>query len=91
MLTNAITSAAQTTDQGSIRVSARVEGDQVDVDIADTGTGMDAARHPSVWASSMGLGLVKKLVEAHGGSVFLVRNPRLRPPFEWGFEGWVWY
>jgi signal transduction histidine kinase len=76
---------------GSIRVSARREGSDVSVTVADRGIGIDAAdqarifepfyRAPDVVAAQMqgaglGLSLVQRIVAAHGGRVAVKSAPR---------------
>jgi signal transduction histidine kinase len=76
---------------GSIRVSARREGNDVAVTVADRGIGIDAAdqsrifepfyRAPDVVAAQMqgaglGLSLVQRIVAAHGGRVGVKSAPR---------------
>lgn len=76
---------------GSIRVSARREGSEIAVTIADRGIGIDAAHHarifepfyrtPDVIAAQMqgaglGLSLVHRIVTAHGGRVTVRSAPR---------------
>jgi two-component system sensor histidine kinase BaeS len=69
---------------GTVSLSARGEGEQVVIDIADTGAGITAEDLPLVFerfwrveksrnrrtgGSGLGLSIVRKLVEAHGGTV----------------------
>jgi signal transduction histidine kinase len=76
---------------GSIRISARREGNDVAVTVADRGIGIDAAdqsrifepfyRAPDVVAAQMqgaglGLSLVQRIVAAHGGRVGVKSAPR---------------
>ncbi|AWS40760.1 cell wall metabolism sensor histidine kinase WalK [Streptosporangium sp. 'caverna'] len=86
---------------GTVSLRAREEGDQVVIDVADTGAGITAEDLPLVFerfwraeksrnrqtgGSGLGLSIVRKLVEAHGGtasatsvlgrgSVFTLRLP----------------
>jgi two-component system, OmpR family, sensor histidine kinase BaeS len=86
---------------GTVSLCAREEGDQVVIDVADTGAGIAAEDLPLVFerfwrveksrnrqtgGSGLGLSIVRKLVEAHGGtasatsvigrgSVFTLRLP----------------
>ena len=82
---NLLTNAAKYTPQGGlIEVAARVDGDQVVLTVSDNGLGLPAAdigrlfqmfsqlRHTGPHAQGglgLGLALVRKLVELHGGTV----------------------
>ncbi|MEV6236019.1 HAMP domain-containing sensor histidine kinase [Lentzea sp. NPDC051838] len=72
---------------GSVSVSATVEGSDVVISVADTGSGISAEDLPHVFdrfwradksrarstgGSGLGLAIVRKLVEAHGGSVGVI-------------------
>jgi CheY-like chemotaxis protein/anti-sigma regulatory factor (Ser/Thr protein kinase) len=104
---NVLANAVKYTDDGGrIGVSARLEGAMVEIRISDNGIGIPAAMLPTVFdlfsqAGAMdgrsrgglgiGLALVKRLVEMHGGSVeirsggagqgteFLIRLPAALP------------
>jgi signal transduction histidine kinase/DNA-binding NarL/FixJ family response regulator len=70
-----------TPDNGTIRVRYAVEGEQLHIDIADTGRGIAAEDLPSIFerfyqvehvrpqGSGIGLSLVKAFVELHGGTI----------------------
>lgn len=77
-------SAKYTESGGRIRLTARVDGDEVTVTVADTGIGIPAEAIPYIFdmfsqvdrtierstgGLGIGLALVKGLVEMHGGSV----------------------
>ncbi|HEY7114929.1 MAG TPA: PAS domain S-box protein [Thermoanaerobaculia bacterium] len=107
VLNNLLTNAAKYTDPGGrIGVSAQREGPDAVLRVRDTGIGIDASMVPrifdlfvqaerrvdrSVGGVGVGLTLVKKLVEMHGGSVearssgpgkgseFIVRLPCVAP------------
>lgn len=73
-----INAVRHTPEAGEVSLRARVAGDRLQIEVADTGDGMDAAARARLFerfASSadggVGLGLfvVKELVEAHGGRV----------------------
>ncbi|MCG2595749.1 PAS domain-containing protein [Ramlibacter sp. XY19] len=82
---NLLNNAAKYTPPGGrIRVGARRRGDQVEIYVADNGTGIAAAAQPRVFDLFMqvegtrrhsqgglgvGLALVRRLVELHGGTV----------------------
>jgi signal transduction histidine kinase len=75
-----------TPDGGSVRVDARRNGNGVEVSVADTGPGITPEQHALVFeefrqvgsdqarraeGTGLGLALVKKFVELHGGTVHL--------------------
>lgn len=94
---------------GAVSLSAHPAGDEVLIEVADTGPGItpedlphvfdrfwrvDKSRRRETGGSGLGLSIVRKLVEAHGGTVtaastvgqgslFTLRLPRL-PPHEPG-------
>ncbi|WP_328334792.1 ATP-binding protein [Kribbella sp. NBC_00382] len=68
---------------GTVRIEGRVEGDQVVIDVIDTGAGIAAEDLPKVFdrfwraeqsrnrhtgGSGLGLPIVRSLIEAHGGT-----------------------
>jgi two-component system, sensor histidine kinase len=82
VLTNLLNNAARYTDPGgSIRVAARTSGQTVEISVADNGNGISAAALPLIFevfvqertnrgpGLGLGLSLVKRLVDLHGGSV----------------------
>jgi signal transduction histidine kinase len=85
VLTNLLSNAAKFTDPGGhIRLTARVEADQIVLRVRDNGQGIDPELLPRVFdlfyqvpeqgrqatgGLGIGLALVKSLVELHGGSV----------------------
>ena len=82
---NLVNNAAKyTAPGGRIRVGSRRRGDRVEIHVTDNGAGIDAAEQPRVFDLFMqvegtrrhsqgglgvGLALVRRLVELHGGSV----------------------
>jgi two-component system sensor histidine kinase BaeS len=81
LLENAI---AHTAKGGSITVSARQQGEQIEISVADTGEGISAEDLPYIFerfyrvdksrtratgGSGLGLTIAKRLVEAHGGQI----------------------
>jgi signal transduction histidine kinase len=77
-------------EKGSVRVSARREGDRVLVSVADRGIGIPRAEHRRIFekfyrvesslvhttkGSGLGLALVQHITEAHGGRVELASAP----------------
>jgi signal transduction histidine kinase len=87
LLANALT---HTPEGGTVRVSARADGGQVRVEVADTGTGIapehlphvfdrfyraDPSRARATGGAGLGLAIVKQLVEANGGRVSAASEP----------------
>ena len=66
---------------GAVTVEIRLTGDRVELEVADTGSGMDAAsaerafdrfwRSGDAAGAGIGLAIVRDLVRAHGGAVSL--------------------
>ena len=85
VLSNLLTNAAKYTDpEGQIRLTARVEGDDVVIRVADSGIGISAAALPRVFnmfsqvhsntdrsegGLGIGLALAQGLIELHGGTI----------------------
>jgi signal transduction histidine kinase len=73
-------------DGGRIGVSLRAEGGQVRVEIEDAGPGIPADLSDKIWdpffttkdkGTGLGLGIVKNIVEAHGGTIRIAnREPQ---------------
>ncbi len=76
--------------QGTVRVSARAEGNNAVIEVKDTGIGIAAAEQQHVFdrfyrvdksrsrsqgGSGLGLAIVKKIVEEHGGTVSVESTP----------------
>ncbi len=75
LLENAVFAASP---EGAVAVRARADGDGVVVDVEDTGPGVDAATQRRLFEPlittkdrgvGLGLALVKRIAERHGGSV----------------------
>jgi signal transduction histidine kinase len=87
VLLNLLSNAVKfTPDGGSVRVGARMNGEAVEVSVADTGVGIAPEDQASVFeefrqvgrdrarkaeGTGLGLTLVKKFVELHGGAIRL--------------------
>jgi signal transduction histidine kinase len=85
VLSNLVTNAVKYTPEGgTIQVRARVEGEVIRVEVADTGLGVSAEQQARIFQAftqvdmtntrakggvGLGLSIVKALVEAHGGEV----------------------
>ena len=87
--TNLIVNAADAlSGEGRLEISTRVEGECVVVDIIDNGPGIDPAVLPRIfeprfttkhgtirYGLGLGLGLAKRLVEEHGGTISADSQP----------------
>ena len=76
--------------QGTVRVSAHIEGPNAILEVADTGTGISQAEQQRIFdrfyrvdksrsraqgGSGLGLAIVKKIVEEHGGAISVESEP----------------
>jgi len=91
MLDNLLRNALRYTPAGgSVEVRAQQLGDRVTIDVTDTGVGIDAEDLPHVFdrfwraeksrnretgGSGLGLSIVRRLAEAHGGSISVTSSP----------------
>lgn len=90
ILHNLVGNAVKFTDQGSVRVRAVAEGNQVRVQVVDTGPGIAPEHHQRVFESfeqveesatrehggtGLGLAVSRKLVQLHGGEMALQSAP----------------
>lgn len=89
VLTNLVENAVKHTESGAVTVSGAVDGDRVQVDVADQGEGIPREHRLAVFGkffrrggragspSGTGLGLYisKGLVEAHGGKIWVDGAP----------------
>ncbi len=85
VLNNLVSNALRYTSQGAIMLSAASNGEQVDLKVSDTGSGMAAEDLPFVFdrfyradqsrqrnddtSSGLGLAIAKAIVESHGGTI----------------------
>jgi signal transduction histidine kinase len=87
VLLNLVRNAIEASDRKGAKVTVRLTGrpDAVEVVVADEGTGIDPAIVPNLFrfgastkgerGNGMGLWVVKKLLDRHGGAVDLVSTP----------------
>jgi len=79
-----------TPEKGTVNISARPEGNYLQIDISDTGIGIpeqdipriferfyrvDKARSRELGGTGLGLSIVKHIVQAHGGQVWVKSEP----------------
>ncbi len=84
VLLNLLRNAHRFTEQGYVRVSARVESDQITISVSDTGPGIPADKQSRIFEEfyqadtslrrkhggvGLGLAISKRFVEAHGGRI----------------------
>lgn len=97
MISNLVSNAIRYTPAGgSITLSARVDSGTVLIDVADTGIGIAAAELPHIFdrfwraeksrsrqsgGSGLGLAIVRRLAEAHQGTVTVVSTPNVGSTF----------
>jgi PAS domain S-box-containing protein len=89
VFSNLITNALKFTDEGSITVVAERCGDEVEVQVVDTGIGIPAGEEQSIFdkfyqaqhrklgkmtGTGLGLTFCKQVVEAHGGHIWAGSN-----------------
>lgn len=85
ILLNLLTNAVKFTEQGTVTLSAKNQGDKILFAITDTGSGIPSDMHEMVFepfmqtgegikqaeGTGLGLPITKSLVEAHGGRIWL--------------------
>jgi signal transduction histidine kinase/CheY-like chemotaxis protein len=85
ILINLLNNAVRFTEEGGVAISARIEGEQVVVDVADTGVGIAPEDLPGVFhefwrsgepvrgrkGSGLGLAVSKRFAELHGGNLWV--------------------
>jgi signal transduction histidine kinase len=83
VVTNIIAAAARTTDDGTIKVRARIERETIAVEVTDGGLGMSESQVMAIWnpfqpstvpghqdaGSGLAMAVTKSLIERMGGSV----------------------
>lgn len=83
VISNLIRNAIKFTNQGSITVKGRKEGDNLLVEVKDTGAGIDPEIMPRLFmkfatksdqGTGLGLFIAKSIVEAHGGRIWAENN-----------------
>ena len=85
ILINLLNNAVRFTEEGGVTIGARVDGNQVVIDVSDTGTGISPQDLPGVFlefwrsgeprrgrrGSGLGLAVSKRFAELHGGNMWV--------------------
>lgn len=83
VITNLVSNAINYTPEGMVTVTVSEKGDDVQVEVTDTGIGIPAEDLPRVFddffrasnvevkGTGLGLSITKRIVEAHGGSIYV--------------------
>ncbi len=83
VISNLIGNAMKFTKEGTITVKAKKEGENVQVQVRDTGIGIDPEIMPKLFTkfttksqqgTGLGLYVSKKIIEAHGGRIWAQNN-----------------
>ncbi len=97
VLLNLITNAAQAMDDGGkLTLVSRRSGDQVEIDVTDTGAGIPDNVMPKIFdpffttkpvgeGTGLGLSIVHKIVQSHGGSIKVRTAPKKGSTFTISF------
>ncbi len=90
VLMNLVSNAIKFTDAGSVSMRARVEGENLLVTVSDTGVGIAAEDQERIFGefqqvdssstrkqggTGLGLAIARRIVELHGGRVWVESNP----------------
>ncbi|MCC7202332.1 MAG: ATP-binding protein [Nitrospirae bacterium] len=90
VIVNLIDNALKYTNQGEVRIKACTEGDNLRVDVEDTGTGIpekdipriferfyrvDKGRSRDLGGTGLGLAIVKHIIQAHNGKIWVQSLP----------------
>lgn len=92
ILQNLVSNACKFTDSGHIKISASRKDDMVSITVSDTGKGIPKEDHERIFKSfeqakpmatgtGLGLSISKKLVELHGGSIYVESTPNIGSKF----------
>lgn len=105
ILFNLVHNALKSTAEGSVTVSARIVGKEAELEVRDTGIGMDEATAKRVFDAyeqgdsgsgaagggfGLGLSISRKLVELHGGELRLRTSPGEGTVFSFRLPPPVW-
>lgn len=81
ILFNLVSNAVKFTDEGTVSITGRVQGEQAFINVQDTGIGIDEATQERIFGRyeqqgenmfaglGLGLSICKELVELHGGEI----------------------
>ena len=88
VITNLVNNALNYTPEGTVTVRVKEEGDDIHVEVMDTGIGIPPEDLPRVFddffrasnvetkGTGLGLSIAKRIIEAHGGKIW-VESPCL--------------